>query len=398
MARTAKQFAVSLYEQLHLVSHPGHWSTLVQQSKPFSSHSDREHIQAALAWLCRAQDACGGQGVSAGYFLRRGWMPAYPETTGYIIPTFLACRSLEPSLEDRACRMGNWEIDVQLPSGAVRGGIGLNAYPIVFNTGQVILGWTSLFRHTKDERYLSAAMRAADWLVDAQDPDGKWVRSTYLEAPRAYHSRVAWPLLEVFDLSGDERYRKSALAFIEWLLPQQLDNGFFPHMALVPDEVPITHTISYTLRGLLECARLLGPSGTQAKQAVQQSVNAIMERHPTIGQTGYLAGALDSEWQARASHMCLTGNAQLALVLLALSADSGDTMAGAARALIDRLKTHHPLDRRHPGIRGGLPSSHPIRGAYVPHAILNWGTKFLVDALWQASFLETRQAPSQRAC
>ncbi|MGB1717705.1 MAG: hypothetical protein ACPHO6_06090, partial [Candidatus Latescibacterota bacterium] len=78
--------------------------------------------------------------------------------------------------------------------------------------------------------------------------------------------------------------------------------------------------------------------------------------------------------------------------------DSGDTMADAARTLIDRLKTHHPLDRRHPGIRGGLPSSHPIRGAYVPHAILNWGTKFLVDALWQASTLETRQAPSQRAC
>ena len=294
--------------------------------------------------------------------------------------------------------MGDWEIDIQLPSGAVRGGIGLNAYPIVFNTGQVILGWTALFRHTQDERYLSAALRAADWLVDAQDSDGKWVRSTYLEAPRAYHSRVAWPLLEVFALSGNERYRQSALNFIEWLLPQQLDNGFFPHMALVPGDFPITHTIAYTLRGLIECARLLDASGTQVKQAALQSISGLMETHPTLDQTGYLPGALDGTWQSRASHMCLTGNAQLAIVLLALSNNSDDEMARAARALIDRLKTHHPLHRRHLGIRGGLPSSHPIKGAYVPHAILNWGTKFLVDALIQTSKIGVQHASSEHAC
>lgn len=362
MSRIAKRLAVSLYERLHLVAHPGHWSTLVQPDKRFKPQPDRDHIRAAMTWLCRAHDACSGQGVSAGYFLRRGWMPPYPETTGYIIPTFLACSPLDPNYVDRACRMGDWEIDVQLPSGAVRGGIGLNAYPIVFNTGQVILGWTALYRHTGEERYLHSAVRAANWLIDMQDADGKWVQSTYLHAPRAYHSRVAWPLLEAFELSGDERYRQSALRFIDWLLPQQLDNGFFPHMSLLPGELPITHTIAYTLRGLLECARLLGPSGTQIKQAVFRSVVQLMDAHPTIGQTGYLAGALDAEWQAGTAHICLTGNAQLAIVFLALSDSPNDSLALGARALIDRLKTHHPLDRHHAGIRGGLPSSHPIGG------------------------------------
>ena len=47
------------------------------------------------------------------------------------------------------------------------GGIGLNDYPIVFNTGQVILGWTALYRATGEERFLQAASRAADWLADA---------------------------------------------------------------------------------------------------------------------------------------------------------------------------------------------------------------------------------------
>ena len=153
-----KRHLISLYECLRLVSRPGHWSALWRDWSPaVPSHRDDDaHLNAALAWLCRAQDAVPG-GVSAGYFFKRGWMPAYPETTGYIIPTFLA-----QGLDDRALALGEWEIAVQLPEGAVRGGIGLNDYPIVFNTGQVILGWTALYRATGEERFLQAASRAAD--------------------------------------------------------------------------------------------------------------------------------------------------------------------------------------------------------------------------------------------
>src|SRR5262245_39831263 len=51
-----------------------------------SGRSTQGHLAAAIDWLTRAQDMCRG-GVSYGYDLRRGWMAAYPETTGYIIPT-----------------------------------------------------------------------------------------------------------------------------------------------------------------------------------------------------------------------------------------------------------------------------------------------------------------------
>ena len=53
------------------------------------------HVRAAVQWLCRAQDVSGDGGVARSYslvynpfFKRRGWTPSYPETTGYIIPTF----------------------------------------------------------------------------------------------------------------------------------------------------------------------------------------------------------------------------------------------------------------------------------------------------------------------
>ena len=52
------------------------------------------HLQATLDWLCHAQDVRDGQrdagGVAAGWSFEDGWLPGYPETTGYIIETFLA--------------------------------------------------------------------------------------------------------------------------------------------------------------------------------------------------------------------------------------------------------------------------------------------------------------------
>ncbi len=128
--------------------------------------ANAEHLRAAMAWLCRAQDVSGCGGVSAGYYLASGWLPPYPETTGYIIETFLRygagtahdTRGLaSPARDtpaatgggryvDRAVRMGDWECEIQLPEGGVRGQIRVNDYPIVFNTGQVMLGWLALHR------------------------------------------------------------------------------------------------------------------------------------------------------------------------------------------------------------------------------------------------------------
>ena len=64
---------------------------------------------ATLAWLCRAQEVSGGGGVSAAFSLRDGWDVPYPETSGYIIGTFLAAADYlgEKSLFDRARRIGD---------------------------------------------------------------------------------------------------------------------------------------------------------------------------------------------------------------------------------------------------------------------------------------------------
>ena len=73
--------------------------------------------------------------------------------------------------------MGDWEIEVQLPSGAVMGGmVNQTPTPAVFNTGQVLLGWTALFAATGEHRYADAARKACGWLLETQEPDGRWLK------------------------------------------------------------------------------------------------------------------------------------------------------------------------------------------------------------------------------
>src|SRR5690349_12396988 len=109
------------------VAHPSLLRVLIQDSlrRPTRTQTSRTHLDAAIAWICQAQDVCGGRGVSAGFSFMHGWLGPYPETTGYIIPTFYDYGHLTGDKQyfDRARRMADWEIEVQLPSGAVMGGV-----------------------------------------------------------------------------------------------------------------------------------------------------------------------------------------------------------------------------------------------------------------------------------
>src|SRR2546422_10044429 len=158
------------------------------------------NLEAAFAWICAAQDARPDGGVAGCYNLIRGWGESYPETTGYIIPTFLhyAGNMRVAEARERAIRMADWESDIQLPSGAVRSGMmNVRVGPAVFNTGQVLFGWVSAYQETGDERYAISMRRAAEWLVSVQDEDGARRRHLSGKTTRTgqrYKPRAAWGL------------------------------------------------------------------------------------------------------------------------------------------------------------------------------------------------------------
>src|SRR5260370_1304143 len=117
------------------------------------------------------------------YQLGRGWTSSYPETTGYIVPTFLALSRALPQagFRQRAERAVQFLLSVQLPEGGFPGlEIADNRVtPSVFNTGQILHGLTAWHRETGDEEARIAAERAVQWLLGLPDPDGACPRSAY---------------------------------------------------------------------------------------------------------------------------------------------------------------------------------------------------------------------------
>jgi uncharacterized protein YyaL (SSP411 family) len=354
--------------------------------KPGASAS---HLEAAIEWLCRAQDNAGGRGVSAGYSLIDGWLPPYPETTGYIIPTFFdyARSSGREELRERALRMADWEIEVQLPDGSVQAGQykagQKERRPAIFNTGQVILGWCRAYAETKKECYLEAAMRAGDWLAGAQAADGSWpLRAPETETTvHAYDVRTAWSLLELNALVNQRSYLEAARLNLQWTLEQQQENGWFKHNAFFfagnKWDLPLTHTIAYVMEGLQESWRLLGDD--RYFQAVYKTAERLLR---IFELRRFMPGEFDGSWKTAATYSCLTGDAQIAGVWMKVYETTRDTrFLNAALKLNDYVKSTQSLRASHGGVRGGVKGSQPIFGRYTPFVYVNWAAKFLADSL-----------------
>lgn len=343
-----------------------------------------EHLHAVIAWLKHAQDVTGNDGVAQTFLVKsRRWAPSYPETTGYIIPSFYRYASLtgDTDARARARRMTDWECDIQLPDGGVlAGALGDSDQPTIFNTGQVLFGWVRAFEEEGDERYREAAVRAAHWLCDVQDDDGCWRRfgspMTTSSGVNLYNTRSAWGLARVHAITGEQRFLDCAVKNAEWALAQRHDNGWMPHNCLQDDTQPFTHTIAYAMRGFLEIGAYAGREDflAQARRIGDAMLNALPA-------SGRLPGRFDARWRPTVKWSCLTGNCQLAINWGRLQHLTGDARYKAATRQINAftLRTQKLTGDRDE--RGGIKGSHPIQGGYHPWQYPNWAAKFCADAL-----------------
>jgi len=342
-------------------------------------------LQAAAEWLARAQDASGCDGVSAYYDARtRQWVGAYPETTGYIIPTFFRYAGFSGNNEylERAERMAAWESDIQLPDGGVRAGTmdATQIVPTIFNTGQVLFGWLAAWQQTQAPRFRDSAVRAADWLVAAQDPDGAWRRFASPFASHTlntYNTRVAFALARASRVFDEPRYLEAAVRNVRWALTQGHANGWLENNDLEDNRRPLTHTIAYAARGMLEVGVIADDGGfVEAAARIARAV-AQSQRGD-----GALPGRLDAAWHAASRWSCVTGNAQMAIVWYRLAEETGDPdwKRAADNAIRFNLSIQN-FSTPDAGVRGAMPGSHPRSGGYMKHRYPNWAAKFFMDAL-----------------
>lgn len=343
-----------------------------------------EVIHASVEWLGRAQDNSKSEdgGVARDFSLIDGWNSSYPETTGYIVPTLIgyAKHYNDNKVFDRAKRMLDWLVSIQFPDGGFQGSV-IDATPVIpvtFNTGQILLGLASGTEEFGDE-YRKPMTRAADWLVETQDDDGCWRshRSPFTEpTDKAYETHVSWGLFEAARLEPSSKYADAALANIRWALNLQNENGWFRDCCLSEPEHPLTHTIGYVLRGVVEAYRF-----TREPIYLEASIKTADALVACQRPDGDLPGRLDHHWKGTVDWTCLTGNVQIAACWLMLYKDTGKTSyLDAAMAANKFVRRTVKLDSS-PGTRGGVKGSFPVSGDYCSYEYPNWAAKFLIDSL-----------------
>jgi len=351
---------------------------------PGEQRAHEVHLQGAIDWLCRAQDVRDGMddqgGVSAGWSFEDGWLPGYPETTGYIIETFLAAAELlqRPELVERAGRMLDWEMSIQLSDGAFPGHFGESgSRPVIFNTGQIMHGLIAGHTRLGREECLPAAVRAGHWLRQQQDDDGCWRKFEHNSVPHVYNTRATWALLSTGLLAGDKELVVAARRNLDWALQQQTASGWYASNAFEPSRSPFTHTIAYAIRGFLECGLLLGEERYQHSALQAGTAMAGVQR-----EDGWLAGTYRDGWIADAGYCCLTGLAQMSLNWIRLAQITGDDSFRAhAQAGLAYIKATQKLEDLDDAVRGGIAGSFPIWGDYSRFEYPNWAAKFFSDAL-----------------
>jgi hypothetical protein len=362
--------------------------------------SHRAHLERVIDWLCTAQDARNGKpdegGVAAGWSFEDGWLPSYPETSGYIIETLLAASTVldRPELRARAVRIVDWLLSIQHEDGAFPGHFGEpGSRPVIFNTGQIMHGMLAGFLQLGRTDCLDAAIRAGHWLVRQQDPDGCWRRFEHNGVPHTYNTRATWALLATGRMAGDAPLVDAASRNLEWALAQQTVSGWFENNAFTAAAAPFTHTIAYAIRGFLECGVLLGEE--RYLQAAEKAAHAVAR---TQRDDGWIAGAFNRDWQATARYCCLTGVAQMALNWIRLGQERG------ARGLVEHARFGLAfLKREQMGrdadkiVRGAIAGSAPIWGAYSRFEFPNWAAKFFADGLMM-DMSETAIPPVAKRC
>lgn len=348
---------------------------------------------AGIEWLKRSQDMSvhSDGGSSRDFSLLRGWASSYPETSGYIVPTLIdyAERTNDQALMDRARRMLDWLVSIQFPEGGFQGGKidGTPSVPVTFNTGQILLGLAAGVRRFGGP-YLDPLNRAAIWLRDSLDADGCWRKHpTPFAAPgeKAYETHVSWGLFEAARLTPDQELGEAGLKQVRWALTKQAENGWFASNCLEQPDQPLTHTIGYVLRGVIEAYHY--SAETDLLLAARKTADALLT---VIEPDGRIAGRLDQHWSPTVDWVCLTGSAQIAACWFLLHALTGKKEYAEAAKRANRYVRRTVRISGNPDVVGGVRGAFPVDGNYGKFEYLNWATKFNVDSNLMESDLDSR--------
>ncbi len=342
--------------------------------------TSNESIYLAFRWIEKSIKIKNGKGSASYYHLLKGWGPAYPETSGYLIPSLIAYHKLFPNSTalDLVKNINQWLLSIESKEGNIVGSPEDPNSSYVFDNGQVLLGYCALYTFNPKLIDKARIEKLSVWLLHQMDDDGRFSKTTYVHnyCP-AYLSRTLWALYEAKNIVefSDERIQKIEDS-LRYFLQLKQDNHYFYPCAFSPKETfALTHNIAYNLRALLEIAQI--EQNDDLLEIVTNSAKAILKIYT---QEKKMPGSFDKNWNGDVNYECVTGSLQLAIVFNRLSRRTDDTWNKASRKLIDGIKKKQ-FNRGFSSIKGGLFSSIPFYGQYQRFKVTNWTMKFYLDAL-----------------
>jgi len=350
-----------------------------------SARRSQDYIDAVLDWILLAQNQTPVGGVSQGYRYRQGWLGDYPETTGYIVATLLEQTKRKPDaeLEQHAKAMLDWLVSLQFADGSFQGGtvVARPVVPVTFNTGQILIGLAAgadYFSGPSGQAYASAMKKAADWLVATQEADGAWRQHPSpfaMKGDRAYDAHIVVGLLGAARVGHEPSWSQAARKNIDWVVSQQRSNGWLTNCCLSQPGAPLTHTLGYALKGILDSASEFDcPHQLKAALALAEGLLSAKQ------DDGFLPGRLQANFQADVSWACLPGSAQIAECWLLIYQLTGDVKwRDGAEDVLAFVRQNIALDGPSE-LKGAVPGSAPFTGGYMTMSYPNWGAKFFIDA------------------
>lgn len=284
----------------------------------------QERIMKGADWLTQSgvqvvsDNPLHSQGFAAWYEADTQTMPyVYSEITGYL--TTMMCHLYDMTGEQRflesAVGAADWLLrTTHAETGGFRCLFPLkltrfdykNSQVYIFDTGVIISGLVDVYRATGEQKYLIAAKKAADWIVDkAQKPSGGFYavydtdKSEFFESDSewslcsgSYHTKVAIGLINLYDATQNPIYKDAAIKACDFALTFQQEDGRF--ISFPSEGGTNSHPHAYSAEGLwvvgkvLERQDYLDASAKAAAWLLQwQSEEGYVPRHFHNGEPLY---------------------------------------------------------------------------------------------------------------
>jgi hypothetical protein len=336
-----------------------------------------QRIEATLAWVLASIQACPGGGSAAWYgwrhrWYRGGWEKAYPETSGYLIPTLLlvGAKYDRADLKAHALGLADWLVSIQMPVGCWNAGAVGGKKPSFFNTAMIVQGMSAASNATSNIKYKLALEKALTWSVEQPNNDGTITQHAYIEGFMPLYYTYALASLcqanQDMDLYEFDTYFKESREYLSSIFEERPS---FDMMGFTEPGPASLHTVVYTLQGLQWLSKLYPKDGVWAS-AYTYYMTELKERFTQTD--GRLPGQFSASG-ADYDFQCPTGVFQLVGTL----PDRSQPQAQNWLQPVLQTQNWHPGHKSH----GGWPGSWPISGSYMQYKHPNWAAKYFLDLI-----------------